>query len=163
MHYCNIYLLYICSICCIFEVTDWQTKLPLPYCLSEIVFMYCFRNWLPFYCLCISIIPPSFLYLVADWCFYLREKKCIKSQEYAAEHGLPMLENVLLPKTKGFICCLQELRSSLDAGEHSLPPFLVLRTCMLAMCVAMILISTTIFFGNFPLLFFLTIRIFMNR
>ncbi|KAG8055175.1 hypothetical protein GUJ93_ZPchr0001g31951 [Zizania palustris] len=59
------------------------------------------------------------------------EKKCIKSQEYASEHGLPILENVLLPKTKGFICCLQELKSSLDAVydvtiayKHRLPDFL---------------------------------------
>ncbi|KAG8078151.1 hypothetical protein GUJ93_ZPchr0007g4627 [Zizania palustris] len=59
------------------------------------------------------------------------EKKCIKSQEYASQHGLPILENVLLPKTKGFICCLQELKSSLDAVydvtiayKHRLPDFL---------------------------------------
>ncbi|CAO1946210.1 unnamed protein product [Urochloa humidicola] len=59
------------------------------------------------------------------------EKKCIKSQEYASEHGLPKLEHVLLPKTKGFICCLQQLRSSLDAVydvtiayKHRLPDFL---------------------------------------
>uniref|UniRef100_A0ACD5ZUT9 Uncharacterized protein n=1 Tax=Avena sativa TaxID=4498 RepID=A0ACD5ZUT9_AVESA len=59
------------------------------------------------------------------------EEKCIKSQEYAAEHGLPVLENVLLPKTKGFITCLQELRSSLDAVydvtmayKHGQPDFL---------------------------------------
>ncbi|KAL5203095.1 hypothetical protein ABZP36_014047 [Zizania latifolia] len=59
------------------------------------------------------------------------EKKCIKSQEYAAEHGLPILNNVLLPKTKGFNCCLQELRGSIDAVyditiayKHRLPTFL---------------------------------------
>ncbi|KAG8068119.1 hypothetical protein GUJ93_ZPchr0005g14525 [Zizania palustris] len=59
------------------------------------------------------------------------EKKCIKSQEYAAEHGLPILNNVLLPKTKGFNCCLQELRGSIDsvyditiAYKHRLPTFL---------------------------------------
>lgn len=59
------------------------------------------------------------------------EEKCIKSQEYAVEHGLPVLENVLLPKTKGFITCLQELRSSLDAVydvtmayKHRQPDFL---------------------------------------
>ncbi|RLM93560.1 putative 1-acyl-sn-glycerol-3-phosphate acyltransferase 5 [Panicum miliaceum] len=62
---------------------------------------------------------------------YINEKKCIKSQEYASEHGLPKLEHVLLPKTKGFICCLQQLRSSLDAVydvtiayKHRLPDFL---------------------------------------
>ena len=68
------------------------------------------------------MILPLFLYLFADCSFYLSEKKCIMSQEYASEHGLPKLEHVLLPKTKGFICCLQQLRSSLDAGEHHVPP-----------------------------------------
>lgn len=59
------------------------------------------------------------------------EKKCIKSQEYAAEHGLPVLKNVLLPKTKGFNCCLQVLRSTIDAVyditiayKHRPPTFL---------------------------------------
>uniref|UniRef100_A0ACD5T8T8 Uncharacterized protein n=1 Tax=Avena sativa TaxID=4498 RepID=A0ACD5T8T8_AVESA len=59
------------------------------------------------------------------------EKKCIRSQEYAAEHGLPILKNVLLPKIKGFNCCLQELRSNLDAVyditiayKHRLPTFM---------------------------------------
>lgn len=44
------------------------------------------------------------------------EQKCLRSKKYAAEHGLPVLKNVLLPKTKGFCACLQELRSSLAAG-----------------------------------------------
>ncbi|KEH30403.1 putative 1-acylglycerol-3-phosphate O-acyltransferase [Medicago truncatula] len=43
------------------------------------------------------------------------EQKCLRSQKYAAEHGLPILKNVLLPKTKGFCTCLQELRGSLNA------------------------------------------------
>ncbi|KAK2435527.1 lysophosphatidyl acyltransferase [Trifolium repens] len=43
------------------------------------------------------------------------EQKCIRSQKYAAEHGLPILKNVLLPKTKGFCACLQELGGSLNA------------------------------------------------
>ncbi|CAM8901553.1 unnamed protein product [Rhodiola kirilowii] len=43
------------------------------------------------------------------------EKKCIRSQQYAAENGLPVLKNVLLPKTKGFYACLEFLRDSLDA------------------------------------------------
>ncbi|KAG4988422.1 hypothetical protein JHK85_031405 [Glycine max] len=43
------------------------------------------------------------------------EQKCLRSKKYAAEHGLPVLKNVLLPKTKGFCACLQELRSSLAA------------------------------------------------
>ncbi|KAF9620242.1 hypothetical protein IFM89_010977 [Coptis chinensis] len=44
------------------------------------------------------------------------EQKCIRSQNYAAENNLPILKNVLLPKTKGFSACLTTLRSSLDAG-----------------------------------------------
>ncbi|OIV99471.1 hypothetical protein TanjilG_17281 [Lupinus angustifolius] len=43
------------------------------------------------------------------------EQKCLRSQKYAAEHGLPILTTVLLPKTKGFCTCIQELRGSLDA------------------------------------------------
>ncbi|KAI3841002.1 hypothetical protein MKX03_018233 [Papaver bracteatum] len=43
------------------------------------------------------------------------EQKCMRSQKYAAEKGLPVLKNVLLPKTKGFHACLDTLRSSLDA------------------------------------------------
>ncbi|XP_027355747.1 probable 1-acyl-sn-glycerol-3-phosphate acyltransferase 5 isoform X2 [Abrus precatorius] len=43
------------------------------------------------------------------------EQKCLRSQKYAAEQGLPILKNVLLPKTKGFCTCLQELRDSLSA------------------------------------------------
>ncbi|XP_021896673.1 probable 1-acyl-sn-glycerol-3-phosphate acyltransferase 5 isoform X1 [Carica papaya] len=42
-------------------------------------------------------------------------QKCIRSKKYAAERGLPILNNVLLPKTKGFHACLEELRGSLDA------------------------------------------------
>lgn len=43
------------------------------------------------------------------------EQKCIKNQQFAAENGLPILRNVLLPKTKGFNSCLEALRNSLDA------------------------------------------------
>ncbi|CAL0329221.1 unnamed protein product [Lupinus luteus] len=43
------------------------------------------------------------------------EQKCLRSQKFAAEHGLPILTTVLLPKTKGFCTCIQELRGSLDA------------------------------------------------
>ncbi|KAL7617776.1 hypothetical protein Lser_V15G00725 [Lactuca serriola] len=43
------------------------------------------------------------------------EQKCIKSQKFAAENGLPILKNVLLPKTRGFHACLEILRGSLDA------------------------------------------------
>lgn len=43
------------------------------------------------------------------------EQKCKRSQKYAAENGLPVLKNVLLPKTRGFYACLETLRNSLDA------------------------------------------------
>ncbi|KAL7002732.1 putative 1-acyl-sn-glycerol-3-phosphate acyltransferase 5 [Sarracenia purpurea var. burkii] len=43
------------------------------------------------------------------------EQKCIRSQKYATENGLPVLNNVLLPKTKGLFACLEELKDSLDA------------------------------------------------
>ncbi|KAJ4886899.1 putative 1-acyl-sn-glycerol-3-phosphate acyltransferase 5 [Raphanus sativus] len=43
------------------------------------------------------------------------EAKCERSKKFAAEHGLPVLNNVLLPRTKGFVSCLQELSCSLDA------------------------------------------------
>ncbi|KAK9216068.1 hypothetical protein WN944_008075 [Citrus x changshan-huyou] len=50
------------------------------------------------------------------------EQKCIRSQKYAAENGLPILKNVLLPKTKGFCACLEDLRGSLDAVTLSKSP-----------------------------------------
>lgn len=43
------------------------------------------------------------------------EQKSIRSQKFAAENGLPVLKQVLLPKTKGFFACLDELKDSLDA------------------------------------------------
>ncbi|KAL4559472.1 hypothetical protein LXL04_031610 [Taraxacum kok-saghyz] len=43
------------------------------------------------------------------------EEKCKKSQKFAAENGLPILKNVLLPKMKGFYACLEILKGSLDA------------------------------------------------
>nr|XP_043617635.1 probable 1-acyl-sn-glycerol-3-phosphate acyltransferase 4 [Erigeron canadensis] len=43
------------------------------------------------------------------------EQKCIKSQDFAAENDLPILKNVLLPKTRGFYACVESLRGSLDA------------------------------------------------
>lgn len=49
------------------------------------------------------------------------EQKCIKSQKYASENGLPVLKNVLLPKTRGFNTCLEILRGSLDAGYCFFP------------------------------------------
>ncbi|XP_052176132.1 probable 1-acyl-sn-glycerol-3-phosphate acyltransferase 5 isoform X2 [Diospyros lotus] len=59
------------------------------------------------------------------------ERKSSQSQKYAAENGLPILKNVLLPKTKGFYACLEELRDSLDAVyditigyKHRCPSFL---------------------------------------
>ncbi|KAJ8762176.1 hypothetical protein K2173_007330 [Erythroxylum novogranatense] len=59
------------------------------------------------------------------------EQKCQKSQKFAAEVGLPVLTNVLLPKTRGFCTCLEVLRDSLDAVydvtiayKHQCPSFL---------------------------------------
>lgn len=59
------------------------------------------------------------------------EQKCLRSQKFAAENGLPILKNVLLPKTKGFYACLGALRVSLDAVydismayKHRCPTFL---------------------------------------
>jgi hypothetical protein len=49
------------------------------------------------------------------------EQKCIRSKKYAAEHGLPILKNVLMPKTKGFCACLQELGGSLNPGSPLTP------------------------------------------
>ncbi|KAL8145079.1 hypothetical protein AgCh_003330 [Apium graveolens] len=44
------------------------------------------------------------------------QQKCEKSQKFSADNGLPILKNVLLPKTKGFHACLETLGNSLDAG-----------------------------------------------
>ncbi|MBA0602187.1 probable 1-acyl-sn-glycerol-3-phosphate acyltransferase 5 [Gossypium raimondii] len=59
------------------------------------------------------------------------EQKCLRSQKYAAENGLPILKNLLLPKSKGFNACLEDLRSTLDAVydvtigyKHRCPSFL---------------------------------------
>ena len=56
------------------------------------------------------------------------EQKCVRSKKYAAENGLPVLNNVLLPKAKGFCACLEDLRGSLDAG-------CIFFCCFLLMCV----------------------------
>ncbi|KAK8698825.1 hypothetical protein V6N13_114931 [Hibiscus sabdariffa] len=59
------------------------------------------------------------------------DQKCLRSQKYAAENGLPILKNLLLPKSKGFNACLEDLRSTLDAVydvtigyKHRCPSFL---------------------------------------
>nr|ALB76840.1 1-acyl-sn-glycerol-3-phosphate acyl transferase 4 [Jatropha curcas] len=59
------------------------------------------------------------------------EQKCLKSQKFAAEVGLPVLTNVLLPKTRGFCLCLEVLQGSLDsvyditiAYKHQCPTFM---------------------------------------
>ncbi|KAH7287786.1 hypothetical protein KP509_32G074300 [Ceratopteris richardii] len=43
------------------------------------------------------------------------EEKCEKSRKYAEEKGLPMLDHVLMPRTKGVCVCLEQLRDSVDA------------------------------------------------
>lgn len=45
----------------------------------------------------------------------IRKKKWEKSQAYAKEKGLPVLENLLLPRTKGFVAVVKNLRGHLDA------------------------------------------------
>lgn len=59
------------------------------------------------------------------------EQKCRRSQKFATENGFPVLNNVLLPKTKGFCVCLEILRGSLNAVydvsiayKHQCPFFL---------------------------------------
>lgn len=120
------------SILCI-PSNNWQIKLYLHTAGSTFSLCICFWNFV-FPCAWFTFFP---LLLIVDWWFYLREKKCIKSQEYASEHRLPKLENVLLPKTKGFICCLQELRGSLDAGEFPILRLIILCTYLHAKCVAL--------------------------
>lgn len=41
--------------------------------------------------------------------------KLARSQQYARQKGLPVFENVLLPRTKGFLATLQAMRRHLDA------------------------------------------------
>ncbi|KAK6916540.1 Phospholipid/glycerol acyltransferase [Dillenia turbinata] len=57
---------------------------------------------------------PLWLALFPEGTDY-NEQKCLRSQKYAAENGLPILKHVLLPKTKGYCACLEELSGSLDA------------------------------------------------
>ncbi|KAL6522639.1 putative 1-acyl-sn-glycerol-3-phosphate acyltransferase 5 [Orobanche minor] len=73
---------------------------------------------------------PLWLALFPEGTDYTAQK-CVRSQKYAAENGLPVLKNVLLPKTKGFYACLENLRDSLDAVyditigyRHNCPSFL---------------------------------------
>ena len=62
---------------------------------------------------CIELFLPFLrLSYVMQW------QKCIRSQKYAAKHGWTILNNMLLPKTKGFYACMEQLRGSLDAGYY---------------------------------------------
>jgi hypothetical protein len=45
----------------------------------------------------------------------------MRSQQFAEKHGLPILNNVLLPRTKGFTACMDSLQGSLDAGYNFQP------------------------------------------
>lgn len=45
----------------------------------------------------------------------VRPEKIARSQEYAEKQGLPRLEHVLLPRTKGFVASVQSLRGHVDA------------------------------------------------
>ena len=44
----------------------------------------------------------------------IRPKKLARSQEFARARGLPLLENVLLPRSRGFIATLTHMRNSVD-------------------------------------------------
>lgn len=66
------------------------------------------------------------IYSFLTYYIQCREQKCMRSQKYASENGLPILKNVLLPKTKGFYACLENLKDSLDAGS-----FFVFLACTL--------------------------------
>ncbi|KAL8153974.1 hypothetical protein V2J09_011734, partial [Rumex salicifolius] len=59
-------------------------------------------------------MDPLWLSLFPEGTDYT-EQKCIKNQKFAVENGLPVLKNVLLPKTKGFFACVETLGKSLDA------------------------------------------------
>ncbi len=45
----------------------------------------------------------------------MRPHKLARSQKYAAERGLPRLEHLLIPRTKGFVATLEGLRGHVDA------------------------------------------------
>ncbi|OIW03464.1 hypothetical protein TanjilG_14689 [Lupinus angustifolius] len=74
---------------------------------------------------------PLWLALFPEGTDYTEEKS-EASKKFAAKVGLPMLTNVLLPKTKGFNACLLALRGSIDAvydvtigyKNHQCPSFM---------------------------------------
>lgn len=39
-------------------------------------------------------------------------KKLVEAQNFARERGYPVMDNVLLPRTKGFVSCVNEFRGS---------------------------------------------------
>lgn len=69
-------------------------------------------------CITLLFLSPVLSINTSDFTptFLCSEQKCIRNQKHAAENGLPILKNVLLPKTRGFCACLEELRGCLDAG-----------------------------------------------
>ncbi|CAG8469124.1 13579_t:CDS:2 [Acaulospora colombiana] len=42
----------------------------------------------------------------------LNPTKLKNSQQFARERGLPVLQNLLLPRTKGFVACVRQLRDT---------------------------------------------------
>jgi len=42
----------------------------------------------------------------------LTEKKLSEGQYFSRERGLPVMKNLLVPRTKGFVTCIQELRDT---------------------------------------------------
>lgn len=75
-------------------------------CLKCIVLIGCYCK--------VSWVDIIYLFML----FLYSEQKCLRSQKYASENGLPIMKNVLLPKSKGFCACLEELRDSIDAGTY---------------------------------------------
>lgn len=48
--------------------------------------------------------------------FKFREKKKIKSQEFSRSNNLPIFENTLVPKIKGFMAAMGEIGGTIDGG-----------------------------------------------
>ncbi|CAG8582077.1 32585_t:CDS:2, partial [Gigaspora margarita] len=42
----------------------------------------------------------------------LTSRKLLESQRFARERGLPILRNLLIPRTKGFVACVRQLRNA---------------------------------------------------
>lgn len=61
-----------------------------------------------------SVQDPLWLVIFPEGTDYT-EEKCLESQKFAEENGLPKLHHVLLPRTKGVQACLEHLHDSVSA------------------------------------------------